>query len=373
MFGYWIKKRLLLSIIYSLIIATAYIAAFVVPYAKNYSENDLKKSVYEKSNISYDIPSPTKSQLKELRSQSFVVDAFGYYITEAGININGNSTKAKLMISDCVDSVEMTMFNSQRVVEKGSGSYEIPLYIGNDFAIDNNLKIGDEITYNGFKLTVAAIFEPDTYKGCILVPVASGEFLDMIEGSTNAYSGAYIEVNDEKAAENYLRSYKPEGRLKDRAAFESDEEYQIHFDAWSDASYYNEITSFSDKLSDVRLTDTNGIWVGSGVVLFIYVVVNLILFLRKTERYYFKTRKSRIGLKTYYVLTMITELIFSGIAAITTSFICSLLNNVYISQSAIFNAEIIASLVLMISIVICMVLNLILLGTVIKSNKGSIG
>ena len=43
MFGYWIKKRLLLSIIYSLIIATAYIVAFVVPYAKNYSENDLKK------------------------------------------------------------------------------------------------------------------------------------------------------------------------------------------------------------------------------------------------------------------------------------------------------------------------------------------
>lgn len=373
MFGYWIKKRFLLSVIYSVLIATAYIAAFVVPYAKNVSENDLKKGVFEASSISYDIPSPTKSQLSELRSQSFVVDVFGYYITEAGLNINGNNIKAKLMISDCVDSVEMTMFNSRRAIQKGTGSYETPLYIGEDFAIDNNLKIGDEITCNGYKLTVAAIFEPDTYKGCILVPVTSGEFLNMIESSTNAYSGAYIEVNDENAAESYLRSYKPEGRLKDRDSFESDEEYQIHYDAWADASYYNEITSFSDKLNGVRLTDTNGIWIGSGVVVLIYLIVNLILFIRKTERYYFKTRKSRIGLKTYYVLTAISDLIFSGVAAITTTYICGMLNNSYVMQSSAFKAEIITSIVLVCSIVACLVVNLALLGTAVKSNKGSIG
>ncbi len=372
MFSYWIKKRFALSIVLSIIFTAAFIIAFVIPYALNSTENELNTGVYKDCEISYDIPSPTKTQLDEIRSQSFVDDAFGYYITDAAFSYAGNSIKATLMISDCTDSIEMTMFNSRRVVESGNLECEIPLYVGSDFANTNNLKIGDKLSYGEYELTVTAIYEPDTYKECVLVPIDSGAFLEMIESKTTAYSGAYIKVNDPQAAESYLRSYKPEGRLKDKSAFSTDEEYQIHYDAWSNANYFNEITSFEEKLSEVHLVDVTMIWIGVASYLILMVVTNVILFIRKTERVYFKTRKSKRGLKSYYVLTMLSDFCFSAVTSVCSTYLVGLFSKNYISQTAYISSSIIAAVTIVGTIIICFLMNISLVGSVIKSNNSRV-
>lgn len=370
MFGYWIKKRFVISILISIILSFAYMAVFVVPYAKASSSNDLKRSVYENCNISYDIPSPTKEQLQAIEDLDFVDNTFGYYVTDATLNVNGINVNSSLMLSDCVDSIEMTMFNKERIIASANTDYENPIYIGNDFAEQYGINVGDEITYSGYVLNVTAIVQPDTYKNCNLVILKDSSLREYIESKTSAYSGAYIQVNDSQAAEQYWRSYKPEGRLKDRSAFDSEEEYQIHFDAWESASYYNEITSFSERLESIRVVDTNSIWIGSAVFIGIYLIIDIMLFLRKTERIYFKTRKSKRGIKAYYVFTLVSDLLFTSVAAIGATYIYSLADASYISPSAIVWAEILAFATIGITITLSFIINLAFAASTIKSNKG---
>ena len=358
MFGYWIKKRLFVSILISIILSLAYMAVFVVPYAKASSSNELKRSVYENCGISYDIPSPTKDQLQEIEALDFVDDTFGYYVTDATLNVNGTNVDSSLMLSDCVDSIEMTMFNKERIIASANTDYENPIYIGSDFAEKNGINVGDEITYSGYVLNVAAIVQPDTYKNCNLVLLKDSALRDFIESKTSAYSGAYIQVNDSQAADQYWRSYKPEGRLKDRAAFDSDEEYQIHFDAWESASYYNEITSFSEKLESIRVTDTNSIWIGSAIFIAVFLILDIILFLRKTERGYFKARKSKRGIKAYYVFTFVAELVFTSASLIIGTYVYSLLPNEYISNTTLTITSIIAGTAVVVAVVINLLVNL---------------
>ena len=85
-----------------------------------------------------------------------------------------------------------------------------------------------------------------------------GEQKVVIESVSKSYSGAYLKVNDISKSDAYLRNYKPMGRLKTRDDFNTDEEYQIHYNSWNNASYYNEITSFNAKRESVNLkTEVN--------------------------------------------------------------------------------------------------------------------
>ncbi len=370
MLGYWFKKRFLISVVVSILLSVTYIVAFVIPFSKSVTENYMKTAVFEETNISYDIPSPTKAQLEELLSLDFVDDAFGYYVTSAQLRFDGDTIETNLMISDCVDSIEMTMFNEERTIASANDANCIPLYIGEDFAQLYGVTIGDVLDYSGYELTVVAICEPDSYKSCVLIPIESGELLDMIESRANSYSGAYISVNDNQAAERYLRTYKPEGRLRDRSSFSSEEEYQIHFDSWQNANYYNEITSFEERLDGARLVDTNMIWIGSVSLVVLLIGIDLILYLRKSERSYFKTKKSKIGLRLYYVLSFIFDLVNMAIAAMLTTYIYSLINKGYSSQSAYVEAIIISSSSILLALIINLIINNIHVNRIVLSSCG---
>lgn len=369
MFSYWIKKRFGFSIIISVAVTIGYVFAFVLPYAQNATQNELAQSVYRDSEIDFDIPSPTKSQLQEIRNLDFVDEAFGYYITEANLNYDGTSIESKLMISDTVESVDITMFGVKRSIADSSISVDYPLIIGQDFASEYDLRIGDELSYGSFVLTVTRIVEPDTYKDCVLVLIQNGDLLDLIESKSNSYSGAYLSVNDVTAADRYLRSYRPEGRLRDRSVFDSDEEYQIHYDAWLNANYYNEITSFEERLNEVRLVDTSSIWAGSVAVLFVNLVCSILLFMRKTERLYFKTRKSKRGLSGYYIKTFISDMVFGLGAAIGSSYIYELVTDVYLVKRVQDKSAIIALSTIVLSCVVCLFISLAMLRKVRKTGQ----
>ena len=307
---YWLKNRAGYSMVLAVLIGILSTMLFVQPNVKTHSENLLLTSVYENSSIDYDIPSPTKTQLSEIEALDFVDDAFGYYYTGGSLKVDSKSVKTKIIFSDDLASLGMTMYNDNRLIYTSTdGLYDNPLYVDYDFYTKNELSVGDTVYFNNIEFQIGRVYETNSYYGSATFIPLVGAQKTYIESVTTSYSGAYLKVNDSAKAESYLRDYKPLGRLKDRGAFSTEEEYQTHYNAWANASYYNEVTSFSSKLASANIKTEANYILGFVISALVTVAMNVILSMRKNERVYFSKKKNKSGVCGYYITTVLIDAI----------------------------------------------------------------
>lgn len=351
MFIHWLRNRFIFTAITSAVIIALVGGLFLATNIKNESLNNSRTSTYEKSDIDYDIPSPSKSQLASISELDFVDNVFGYYYTESSVSCNGNSKTVKILYSDCMDSVDFTMYNSDRLISESDEQLDNPIYVDYDFATELEVEVSDEVVIDSIAYQIGGIYETNMYNHAILIPLV-GEQKEFIESRVSNYSGAYIAVNDVSAAEAYWRDYKPEGRLKNPEDFDSREAYETHYNGWNSASYYNEITSFSGKLENVGMAKTYDFKLIVAIYSVATIAVNLVLFLRKSERVYFGQKKSKRGITSYYVKTLLLENIvtIAGLYLIVSNAVKSC--EVYVSEA-------IYSKISIIMVVICVVVSII--------------
>ena len=366
MIKYWLKNRFLFSLGIVLTISFVCGLLFYMPYIENCAENHYKIGIFEDTSIDYDIPSPSKDQLDEIATLDFVEECMGYYITEGDLRIGDKNVKTKLMLTDD-DNLSLSAFPDQRVIEQNK-VFTCPfLCIGYDFAKKHDLSLGDKVKYKDFEITVAKIAEPDAYKDAQLVCMGEGTDLQKyIQERTTSYSGAYIQVNDKTKAEKYLRSYKPLGRLRDRSDFDSEEKYMIHFNGWNDADYSNEITSFEEKLLDVRLSDTNQFWTGITVYVVVMLVSTIVLFIRKSERVYFRQRKSKRGITGYYLATFVIEMLIPTVVFLLGGCLVKTNSEYYITSQVFTRTLTIVCISVVCAAIADFILNLVLKKSVSK-------
>lgn len=320
MIKYWLKNRFLFSLISALFLGTVSLFAFAKPNFTAHSENILLTSVYDKTNIDYDIPAATKDQLTEIVNLEYVDGAFGYYFTDSSLKISGKSKKTKILFGDMLDSLEFSMYNDSRLISKLDGLSN-PLYADYKFAKDNNIQLGNEIEFNGITFQVGRIYETNTYYGsAVFIPLV-GEQKTLIESTSRSYSGAYLKVNDSTKADAYLRNYKPLGRLKNRAEFNTDEEYQIHYNSWGKANYYNEITSFESKRESVILKTEVSFYLGVVISTILMIGLYVGLSFRNCEKVYFSKRKDKKEVRLYYFLSSIADFVLICLTMIASVFI----------------------------------------------------
>ena len=105
MIKYWLKNRSIFSLILAFVLSAISLIAFAEPNFTAHSENILLTSVYDKTDIDFDIPAPTKDQLIEIKNLDYVDDVFGYYFTDSSLKIGGKSKKTKVLFSDMLDSL----------------------------------------------------------------------------------------------------------------------------------------------------------------------------------------------------------------------------------------------------------------------------
>lgn len=320
MIKYWLKNRFLFSLISVLALGTVSLFAFAKPNFTAHSENILLTSVYDKTNIDYDIPAPTKDQLTEIENLDYVDGAFGYYFTDSSLKISGKSKKTKVLFSDMLDSLEFSMYNYSRLISKLDGLSN-PLYADYKFVKDNNIQLGNEVEFNGIKFQVGRIYETNTYYGSAVFVPLIGEQKTLIESVSRSYSGAYLKVNDLTKADAYLRNYKPLGRLKTRAEFNTDEEYQIHYNSWSKANYYNEITSFESKRESVNLKTEVNFYLGVAISTILMIGLYVGLSFRNCEKVYFSKRKDKKEVKLYYLLSSFVDFVLICLTMMASVFI----------------------------------------------------
>lgn len=327
MFKYWVKNRFLFSLITILALGAMSFFVFNKPYLETKANNLLITSVYEKSEIDFDIPSPTKEQLNEIKKLEYIDDVFGYYFTESPIKIGSKSKKAKILFSDMLDSLNFTMYNPSRLISSKEGLNN-PVYIDYEFSQKNNTIIGDELVFNNIRFQVGRIYETNSYYGsAIFIPLV-GEQKVLIESISKSYSGAYLKCNDIAKTDNFLKKYKPLGRLKSSSDFATDEEYQKHYNSWNNASYYNEITSFHSKIEGINKKNSINYLIGIIFSGLLVITLFIMLSLRKCEKNYFFKKKDKKGISSYYVFSSFFDAIFLTITLVSSV----LLSKIYVTN-----------------------------------------
>ena len=322
MVKYWLKNRFLYDLIVSIALSLVMCFAFVFSSNNALKNNYLENSIYINSEIDFQIPNPSKEQIVEINNKEFVENTFSYYLTKT--NVSGKkSSKVNVIMSDDMEKLSITMFNESTLVDSVS-------IVDNYACMDEvaasklNVKCGDEmcvfISSKNIKFVVCAIYEENQLfsEGSVIVEF-SGEIKSTYESviSSNSYSGAFINASNEADCDNYLKSYIPLGRLKDRTEFDSDDAYNTYNNAILSGNYSNEITKFYELRQNANQTNsklekdclTMSI-LGALIIGIVYIVTSQILRNRKSENKYFKViRKNKKSISTYHICSSLFSII----------------------------------------------------------------
>ena len=87
----------------------------------------------------------------------------------------------------------------------------------------------------------------------------------------------YISASDYNTCQTYLtKDYRPMGRLKDRDRFDSDEQYQVHYDAIMSSGYANEITDFRVRENSLdKKVSPLMVWIGTALSAVLIIAFNV--------------------------------------------------------------------------------------------------
>lgn len=324
MTGYWVRHRLLPTIILCIVSAMIVGLLFAFPYIVQQADAYQARSVYCHSTMDFIAPEPSYQQVAALPGKYGIGRIFPFYLSKMQVSVNGASRNTTVLLSDRFQNLDITMYNHQRLIEQSPTELDNPVLVDWQFCHDTHAKIGDTVTITiggtAMDYRIYGIYEPNSiYDGGAILAEISPTLGDAISANSKSsgYSGMYIEAEDYAACRAYLTTdYRPLGRLKDRQSFQSDEQYQIHYDAIMSSGYGNEITDFRIREGSARPSeDSIMIWLGAVLAGVLSVGLNLVLTLRGCEKVYFSKHCIPKGknVKPYYRTTFIFDILFHAV------------------------------------------------------------
>ena len=366
--AYWVRHRLLLTII--LCIASAMVVGllFAFPHITQQAGNYNEQSIYKNTDMDFIAPEPSYEQVAELEGANGVDKIFPFYLTKTQVSVNGIPRTTTVLLGDQFQNIDITMYNESRVIEKASTEVASPIYIDWQFAKDTGAKLGDTVSFainnEVVEFQVYAICETNTIYdgGAILAQITAEQAAGISNNSVNnGYSGMYISAADYSTCRTYLTTdYRPLGRLKNRDAFDSDEQYQIHYDAIMSTGYANEITDFHVRETEVdKENNVMMIWIGAVLAAIIIFIFNVIMRKRGCEKAYFTKLCIPKGqdVKPYYKISFAFEtvawiVLFAGVlfGAMYTS-------NEFIPKAAIDIKILVIPAAVILAEIICLIMN----------------
>ena len=325
MTGYWIRHRALLSILVSIALAIIAVLLFVFPFIMQIADNYNSQSVYKNTSIDFIAPEPSFDQVNELSGTNGIDKVFPFYMTKTRVSANGRTRQTTVLLSNQFENVDMTMYNSKRLIKKSKSEYDNPILVDWKFCKDTATNLGDTVSFNiGDELVeyrISAIYETNRIydDGAILAKLTPEQKEAISKKSqNNGYSGMYISASDYNICQTYLtKDYRPLGRLKDRDRFDSDEQYQVHYDAIMESGYANEITDFRVRENSLdKKVSPLMIWIGTALSAVLIIAFNVVMAKRGSEKGYFTKHCIPKGqnVKPYYTKSFFCELLCFAVA-----------------------------------------------------------
>ena len=346
MSGYWVRHRLFLTIALAVIVSGVMSLLFAFPVVEKNASIYNSQSVYKNSKVDFIAPEPSYEQVETLAGSEGIDKVFPFYLTKTDVKANEKSRTTTVLLSDQFDNVGITMYNDARLIEKTDDTVTNPVLVDWQFCKDTSSKLGDTITFtlNGESVsyTIQAIYETNTIYdgGAILVNISEAQ-KDAIAANAgnNGYSAMYISASDYSSCKNYLTNdYRPLARLRDRSQFDSDEQYQVHYDAIMSSGYANEITDCRIREQGLSEKDNSlMIWLGAILSVIAVIAFNIVMSLRGCEKVYFAKHciPKGIKVKPYYSISAVCETV--GMIALFVAFfyVRIKLSTAYIPMSSV--------------------------------------
>lgn len=318
--GYWIRHRLVYTVVLSVAVALIASVLFVFPYISQQANRYNSQSVYKNTMIDFLVPEPSFEQVESLPGTNGINKIFPFYMTKTQVNVNGKLHTSTVLLSDQMKNIDITMYNADRLIEKSDVLFENPILVDWQFCHDTSAKIGDVVSVtiagNSVEYTIYAIYETNTLYdgGALLIEINEEQSTAINSNSKNSgYSGMYVSASEYEVCRIYLNSeYKPLGRLKNPEVFESDAQYQVHYNAIMDAAYANEITDFRMKESGLKEAESPlMLIIGAVLVSVLILAFNVLMNRRGCENGYFTKHCLQKGwnIKPYYVISFVAEIV----------------------------------------------------------------
>lgn len=380
MTGYWIRHRLLFSLLLSVAIALITTLLFVFPFISQQADSYNSQSVYKNTSIDFIAPEPSFDQVNELPGNYGVGKLFPFFLTKTSVNVGNKSRTTTVLLSDQFQNVDITMYNSNRLIKQSDSKFDNPILVDWQFCDDTSADIGDTISFSIGGTTaeyrIYAIYETNIiYDGGAILAQLSIEQKDMIvqQSQNNGYSGMYISASDYSTCQSYLTTeYRPLGRLRAREQFDSEEQYQIHYDAIMSSAYANEITDFRVRENSLD-TKASPIMILIGTVLsaIILIAFNVFMSKRGSEKGYFTKHCIPKGqnVKPYYTKSFICELLCFAVAYVVIILFMVKFSSDYIPNTAIGAEIAIIPIAVLIAEIISLTLNNAMVMKIIKKEK----
>ena len=314
-------------------------------------------------------PEPAFEQVVELTGKNGIDKVFPFYLTKTQVTVNGTSRTGTVLLSDQFQNIDITMYNDDRLIEKAAEEPSAPILVDWQFCHDTGAKVGDKVSFtiNGTvsEFEIYAIYETNSiYDGGAIIAKISTEQADGIRSNSKngGYSGVYIAADDYNACRTYLTTdYRPLGRLKDRGSFDSDEQYQIHYDAIMSAGYANEITDFRvrESTADTASGDIM-VWLGAALVAVLSIAFNIVMAKRGCEKVYFAKHCIPKGqeVKPYYKTAFAFETILQIVLFVGVLIARLNMADTYIPRAAAMDIKLLAiPAATIIAEIICLAIN----------------
>ena len=380
MTGYWIRHRALLSIILSAVIAVIAGLLFVFPFISQMADNYNSQSVYKNTSIDFIAPEPSFEQINELSGSNGIDKVFPFFLTKTAVNAGGKSRTTTVLLSDRFENVDITMYNGKRLIKKSDSDFDNPILVDWQFCKDTSTDIGDTISFSIGDTTaeykIYAIYETNIIyeNGAILAQLSTEQKEAIVQKSqNNGYSGMYISASDYNTCQAYLtKDYRPMGRLKDRDRFDSDEQYQVHYDAIMESGYANEITDFRVRENNLdKKANPVMVYIGSALSAVLIIIFNAVMSKRGCEKGYFTKHCIPKGqnVEPYYSKTFICELLCFIVAYAAIMFYKFKASTDYIPKSALSIEIAIIPAAVVIAELIAFIMNGSMIKGIIKKEK----
>lgn len=320
MTSYWVRHRALFTVILSVCLALVMGLLFAIPYYEQKADIYDAQSLYRNTNIDFVVPEPSFDQVNELPGTNGISGVFPYYLTKTSVTTNGKNRTTTVLIADNHQQLDRTMYNQARLIETSSITTDYPVLVDYQFCLDTGAKLGGVVSFsigeNLQEYIITAIYETNSLYdgGAILVQVPAERIEAIRQQSKNkGYSGMFVTASDYDTCRLYLTTdYRPLGRLHDREQFDSDEQYQIHYDAIMSSGYANEITDFRIRENTLEQgAGTAMVWIASFLALVAIIAFNILMRSRGCEKAYFTKYSIPRGqdVSPYYTISFASEIV----------------------------------------------------------------
>ena len=375
--GYWVRHRLLLTIVTCVLISLVTSFLFVYPSILQQAQNYNAQSIYKNTNIDFIAPEPSFDQVSELPGTNGIKEVFPFFLTKVSVRVNEKTRTTTVLLSDQFQNIGFTMYDDARLIEQSSIEYENPIWVDWQFCHDTGAKIGDGVSFaicgKETEFKISAVYETNSiYDGGAVIAEISPEQKEAIvqQSNNNGYSGMYISASDYNACRTYLTTeYRPLGRLKDRDQFDSDEQYKVHFDAIMSSGYANEITDFRIRENSLATSNSDLLpYLGAVLAAVLMIGFNLVMARRGCEKVYFTKHCVPKGqdVKPYYRTALVVELVLSILLFVSFLLIRIKTADAFIPKSAIGLNVITVPVAILVSEIICICLNSAMVFGIIK-------